>query len=460
MNIYDSDRMKDVLAPLGYGAVDEADDVDMVIVNTCHIREKAAEKLFSELGRYRQMKEARRENGQSTIIAVAGCVAQATGAEIINRAPFVDIVLGPQTYHRLPEMIARATRAGERNSPECSCENPGAGIMDIEFPEEPKFDHLPNITAKGFSAFQSVQEGCDKFCTFCVVPYTRGSEFSRSVRDVLAEAENLAAHGVREITLLGQNVNAYHGAPVTGDQEVGLGRLIRQVAEIDGIERIRYTTSHPVDMDEELISAHGDVAQLMPFLHLPVQSGSDRMLSAMNRNHSIDDFRRLHDRLMTAQPKLKLSSDFIVGFPGESDADFEATMDLAREIGFIQAYSFKYSPRPGTPGATMSNCVPDEIMSERLSRLQDLLTSNQAGFNQSCLGESFTVLLDRKGRKEGQLAGRSPFMQPVHLQASAEYFGRIVQVRITDAFANSLTGSLDGEPASHDSQVSEQRISA
>ncbi len=452
MNVYDSDRMKDVLAPLGFVASEEADDADMIIVNTCHIREKAAEKLFSELGRYRQMKELRRENGQSTVIAVAGCVAQAAGAEILKRAPFVDIVLGPQTYHRLPEMIARASRAGENSE--------SGRVLEIDFPEEPKFDHLPENTAKGHSAFLSVQEGCDKFCTFCVVPYTRGAEFSRPVKDVLAEAGLLAAHGVKEITLLGQNVNAYHGDDAAGKGETGLGGLIRRVAEIEGIERLRYTTSHPVDMDEELIAAHGEVEQLMPFLHLPVQSGSDRVLRAMNRNHGIGDFRRLHDRLMAAQPNLKLSSDFIVGFPGESDDDFEATMRLAGEIGFIQAYSFKYSPRPGTPGATMDNKVPDDVMGERLGRLQDLLTSNQTVFNQSCIGESMPVLLDRKGRKEGQFAGRSPFMQPVHLQAPEEYFGRIVNIRVTEAFSNSLAGTLDDEPAIFNESPSPQRISA
>ena len=451
MNVYDSDRMKDVLTPLGYATSESADDADMIIVNTCHIREKAAEKLFSELGRYRLLKEARRDQGLSTVIAVAGCVAQAAGAEILNRAPFVDIVLGPQTYHRLPEMIARASRAGQGDK---------KGVMDIEFPEEPKFDHLPQISAKGYAAFLSVQEGCDKFCTFCVVPYTRGAEFSRPAKDVIAEASHLAANGVREITLLGQNVNAYHGAPLAGEREIGLGQLIRHLAEIDGIDRIRYTTSHPVDMDDELISAHGEVEKLMPFLHLPVQSGSDRIFRAMNRNHGVDDFRRIYDKLMTAQPKLKLSSDFIVGFPGENEDDFEATMKLAREIGFIQAYSFKYSPRPGTPGAAMDNPIPDDIMSQRLGRLQDLLTSNQTGFNKSCKGETMAVLLDRRGRKPGQFAGRSPFMQPVHLQAPEDYFGRIVRVDITDAFANSLTGNLVEDAAVSGPQKSQRRISA
>tara|TARA_B100000315_G_scaffold229013_1_gene238284 strand:+ start:1504 stop:2871 length:1368 start_codon:yes stop_codon:yes gene_type:complete len=455
MNVYDSDRMADVLAPIGYVATDGPDDADMVIINTCHIREKAAEKLFSELGRLRNIKEHRLEHGKATVIAVAGCVAQAEGAEIIKRAPYVDIVLGPQTYHRLPEMVARVSRAGKGRQK-------NKGILDIEFPDEPKFDHLPEVTAKGFSAFLSVQEGCDKFCTFCVVPYTRGAEFSRPFEDVIAEARAVAAGGVKEITLLGQNVNAYHGETVKGEtgSEAGLGRLIRQLAEIDGIQRLRYTTSHPADMTEDLITAHGDVAELMPFLHLPIQSGSDRILSRMNRHHRIDDYRRVVDKLLMARPDLKLSSDFIVGFPGESDKDFEATMDLAREFQFIQAYSFKYSPRPGTPGALMQDQIPEALQSERLAALQALLEQNQITFNQQCVDSVVPVLFDRHGRKDGQLVGRTPYMQPVHVQAPPNLFGQIAAAKLTAAHANSLGGELAGS-VNHPMPTSEiERVSA
>ncbi len=438
MNVYDSDRMADVLAPLGYATTDQADEADMVLVNTCHIREKAAEKLFSELGRYRLHKEARASEGRETLIAVAGCVAQAEGAEIIRRAPFVDIVLGPQTYHRLPEIIAQATRARDGKE---GREN--RGVLDIEFPEEPKFDHLPPVRAEGYSAFLSVQEGCDKFCTFCVVPYTRGAEFSRPVDAVLAEARQLAAAGVREITLLGQNVNAYHGAEARGgDAEVGLGGLVRRVAEIDGLDLIRYTTSHPIDMDDDLIAVHGEVDKLVPFLHLPVQSGSDRILARMNRRHSSETYLEIVEKLLAAQPRLKLSSDFIVGFPGESNADFEQTLDLVRRVGFIQAFSFKYSPRPGTPGASMDNQVPEEVKSERLARLQALLEEQQRDFNLSSVGETMSVLLDRRGRKPGQLAGRSPYMQAVHVSAPDHLLGQLTALTLTEAHTNSLAAVL------------------
>ena len=335
MNVYDSARMADVLAPLGYGMVEVPDDADMVILNTCHIREKAAEKVFSELGRLRARKQMRELDGKPTVIAVAGCVAQAEGAEIIRRAPWVDMVFGPQTYHRLPEMVARATRAS------------GKAVLDTDFPVEAKFDHLPHTGhEQAPSTFLTVQEGCDKFCTFCVVPYTRGAEFSRPVSDVCAEARRMVAAGAREITVLGQNVNAYHGALENG-RTAGLGRLIRELAEIDGLARIRYTTSHPRDMDDELIAAHGEVDALMPYIHLPVQSGSDRILAAMNRGHTTDDYRRIIESLRAARPDIAISSDFIVGFPGESARDFEDTMTLVRSVGYAQAYSFKYSARPG-----------------------------------------------------------------------------------------------------------------
>jgi tRNA-2-methylthio-N6-dimethylallyladenosine synthase len=420
MNVYDSARMADVLAPLGYGPADEAQDADMVILNTCHIREKAAEKVFSELGRLKKLQAAKALAGGRMILAVAGCVAQAEGEEILRRAPFVDIVLGPQTYHRLPEMVAQAARAG-------------GAVLDTEFPLEPKFDFLPEAKAEGTSAFVSVQEGCDKFCTFCVVPYTRGAEYSRPAAAILAEAKTLAAQGVCEMTLLGQNVNGWHG-----EEGWGLGRLIRALAEIPGIERIRYTTSHPRDMQDDLIAVHRDLPQLMPFLHLPVQSGSNQILQAMNRGHDRDQYLRLVDRLKTAQPDLALSSDFIVGFPGETDADFADTMDLVRRVGFVQTYSFKYSPRPGTPAALMPNQVQESVKDARLAELQSLLHDQTNAFNAACIGREMRVLLDRPGRHAGQLVGRSPYMQPVHVKAAAHLIGQVVPLRITKLHPNSL----------------------
>ena len=431
MNVYDSARMADVLAPLGYEPADDAAGADMVILNTCHIREKAAEKVFSELGRLREAKEENRRDGRPMIIAVAGCVAQAEGAEIRARAPFVDIVLGPQTYHRLPEMVARASRAG-------------GVVLDTDFPADSKFDSLPPTNrVEHHAAFLTVQEGCDKFCTFCVVPYTRGAEFSRPAAEVLAEARHLAALGAREITLLGQNVNNYHGAGPSGG-DWSLGRLIRAIADIDGVDRIRYTTSYPADVDEDLIAAHRDVAQLMPFLHLPVQSGSDRVLAAMNRRHTSDDYRRLVDRLRAARPDLALSTDLIVGFPGETEADVAATLALVDEIGFIQSYSFKYSPRPGTPAAQMAGQLADEVKIDRLARLQARLAASQQAFNQSCVGRLLPVLFDRRGRRPGQLLGRSPYMQPVHATVPETMLGSIAELRIEAAHANSMTGVLDG----------------
>ncbi|MBF0393590.1 MAG: tRNA (N6-isopentenyl adenosine(37)-C2)-methylthiotransferase MiaB [Alphaproteobacteria bacterium] len=425
MNVYDSARMADVLAPLGYAPADRAEGADMVILNTCHIREKASEKVFSELGRMRLLKEQR-----PMILAVAGCVAQAEGEEILARAPFVDIVLGPQTYHRLPEMVARASRAG-------------GAVLDIEFPAEPKFDHLPDPVAAGSAAFLSVQEGCDRFCTFCVVPYTRGAEYSRPAARLLDEARRLVAGGVREITLLGQNVNAWHGeAPDGGAWR--LGRLIRALAEIDGLSRIRYTTSHPRDMDDDLIAAHGEVPALMPFLHLPVQSGSDRILDAMNRQHGRSDYLKLVERLRRARPDLALSSDFIVGFPGENDGDFEDTMALIREIGFSQAYSFKYSARPGTPAALIETQVPEAVKDERLAAAQGLIAEQALAFNRGSAGRVMSVLLDRRGKRRGQLLGRSPWMQPVHVDAPDSLLGAIVDLRIVAGYANSLAGERAG----------------
>lgn len=471
MNVYDSVRMADVLAPLGYGRTDTPETADLVILNTCHIREKASEKLYSDLGRLRVLRDRRRNEGKSgdgvdsadgadpaddMIIAVAGCVAQAEGAEIMRRAPQVDIVFGPQAYHRLPEMIARANRAVARRRPRGAKSGHGVGILETDFPAESKFDNLPKIpSSQGPSAFLTVQEGCDKFCAFCVVPYTRGAEYSRPVSQILQEARGLVAAGAREITLLGQNVNAYHGEALRGG-EWGLGRLVRELAEIDGLERIRYTTSHPRDVDDDLIAAHRDVAKLMPYLHLPVQSGSDRVLAAMNRQHVAEDYLAIVDRLRAARPDLAFSSDFIVGHPGETEQDFEATMRLIRDVGFVQAYSFKYSPRPGTPAAAIPDQVPADVKDRRLAELQALLSEQQQAFNKRFAGGVLPVLFDRRGRGESQLAGRSPYMQAVHVDLEPadlsepgngvdRLFGSVVSVRIREAHTNSLAGVLDNE---------------
>ncbi len=441
MNVYDSLRMADVLAPLGYTPVAEPDGADMVILNTCHIRDKAAEKVFSELGRLRRLKDARAALGQRMVLAVAGCVAQAEGAEILARAPYVDIVLGPQTYHRLPEMVARAARAG-------------GAIIETDFPPEDKFDHLPDQTApQGVTAFLTIQEGCDKFCSFCVVPYTRGAEQSRPAAAILAEARRLVAQGTREITLLGQNVNAWHGEAPDG-KTWGLGRLLRALAEMPGLLRLRYATSHPRDMDDDLIHAHRDVPALMPFLHLPIQSGSDRILGAMNRKHSAADYLTLVERLRAARPDLALSSDFIVGHPGETEADFDATLALVRAVGFAQAYSFKYSPRPGTPAAGAPSQVPEADKDRRLQALQALLREQQARFNSACVGLALPVLFTGLGRHPGQIAGRSPFLQPVHVSADAALVGQQQLVTISAALPNSLAGVID--PAS----TQRERLSA
>ena len=427
MNVYDSARMADVLAPLGYAPAETPEAADMVILNTCHIREKASEKTFSELGRLNLIKQDKRASGRDLTLAVAGCVAQAEGGEILRRAPYVDIVVGPQSYHQLPELVARAARAGGQ-------------VLATDFPAEPKFDHLPDDSApQGPQAFLSVQEGCDKFCTFCVVPYTRGSEYSRSVTAIAQEAKRLASQGAVEITLLGQNVNAFHGEGPDG-RSWGLGRLIRHLAEIDGISRLRYTTSHPRDLDDELISAHRDVGVLMPFLHLPVQSGSDRILGAMNRRHTAADYLRLVERLRAARPDLALSSDFIVGFPGETGADIEATLALAESVGFAQAYSFKYSPRPGTPAALMAEQVAEDEKTRRLDRLHEVLERHQLAFNRSMVGRRLDVLAERSGRKPGQLIGRTPYLQAIHFDGPPRLIGRILPVDVTAAYGISLAG--------------------
>ncbi len=433
MNVYDSTRMADTLAPLGYAVTDRLEDADLVILNTCHIREKASEKVFSELGRLRRLKQAKAARGAPMLIGVAGCVAQAEGEEIVRRAPQVDLVFGPQTYHRLPEMVRRAL------GPEA-----GRPVLDTEFPTESKFDHLPEeASPQGAAGFLSIQEGCDKFCTFCVVPYTRGAEFSRSAAEIVAEAERMVAAGTVEITLLGQNVNAYHGEAETGAAATwGLGRLIRRLARIEGLRRLRYTTSHPADMDAELIEAHGAVAELMPYLHLPVQSGSDRILAAMNRRHGAEDYLDIVARLRRARPDLALSSDFIVGFPGETDQDFAQTLRLVTEVGFAQAYSFKYSPRPGTPAAGQPDQVPETVKDERLAMLQTLLNEQQQAFNRASVGRVVEVLFERAGRGPDQLVGRSPHMQAVHAAAPSALLGRLVPVEIEAGHANSLAGRV------------------
>ncbi len=434
MNVYDSGRMADVLAPLGYAPIDAPDDADMIILNTCHIRDKAAEKVFSELGRLRILQEARKAQGHRMIIAVAGCVAQAEGAEILARAPYVDIVLGPQTYHRLPEMVARASRAA-------------GSVIETDFPAEDKFDYLPEASApQGLTAFLTIQEGCDKFCSFCVVPYTRGAETSRSEATVLAEARRLVVQGTQEITLLGQNVNAWHGLDAAGVPST-LGKLVRELAKIPGLARIRYTTSHPRDMDDDLIAAHAEVPELMPFLHLPVQSGSDRMLAAMNRRHTVAEYIALVDRLRAVRPDMALSSDFIVGHPGETEADFEATLDLIRRVQFVSAFSFKYSPRPGTPAAGMGQQVDDETADRRLQTLQALLREQTTAFNDSTEGKTIDVLFTHVGRQPGQIGGRTPWLQPVHVLGPESLIGRIVPVLIDNARPNSLNGILIKETA-------------
>ena len=427
MNEYDSARMADVLAPHGFVATASPDEADLIILNTCHIREKAADKVYSELGRLRRIKQDR-----GALLAVAGCVAQAEGAEIRRRAPYVDLVVGPQTYHRLPDLLTRAARTGDR------------GVVDTDFPVESKFDLLPEqTTSQGVAAFLAVQEGCDKFCSFCVVPYTRGAEYSRPVADVVAEARRLAAAGARELTLVGQNVNAYHGEDETGRSRT-LAELIRRLAEIDGLRRLRYTTSHPLEMAADLIATHRDESKLMPFLHLPVQSGSDAVLTAMNRRHGVGDYRRIVDRLRAARPDLALSTDVIVGFPGETDADFRATLDLVHTVGFAQAFSFKYSARPGTPAASRPDQVPEAVKDERLAELQAVLRLQQTAFNQACVGRTLDVLFERPGRHPGQLIGRSPYLQSVHVVAPADCLGEVHAVAIADASQNSLAGRLAG----------------
>ncbi len=430
MNVYDSERMSEALLQAGYVSTDTPVTADLVILNTCHIREKAAEKVYSELGRLRKIKTERKSAGQDTIIAVAGCVAQAEGKEILKRAPMVDLVVGPQSYHRLGDLIARANQSD-------------AGIIDIDFPEEDKFKHLPArpVTARAPSAFLTIQEGCDKFCTFCVVPYTRGVEYSRPVSEILEEAERLGESGVRELTLLGQNVNAYHGNGLDGSPWP-LARLLQRLAENSSIERLRYTTSHPHDMSDDLIAIHGSEEKVMPYLHLPFQSGSDRILKAMNRKHTAAHYLDLITRIRAARTDMALSTDIIVGFPGESDADFQQTLDVVAEVEFAQAYSFKYSGRPGTPAAALEDQVPEEVKSARLQELQTLLRTQQSAFNQSCVGREFDVLFERAGRRPGQLVGRSPYLQAVHANGPESLIGAMIKVEILSAGPNSLEADI------------------
>ena len=430
MNVYDSERMTDALRPFGYVETERPEDADVIVLNTCHIREKAAEKVYSELGRMREIKQERLAAGKRTHVAVAGCVAQAEGREIQRRAPVADLVVGPQSYHRLPELLFRAMQEGR-------------SVLDTDFPAEDKFTRLPARTAaaRGSTAFLTVQEGCDKFCTFCVVPYTRGAEFSRPAGAIVEEARRLIDAGVREITLLGQNVNAYHGEGPDG-RVWSLARLIEALAAIEGLERLRYTTSHPRDMTDDLIAAHRDIGKLMPYLHLPFQAGSDRILAAMNRKHTTKDYLVLVERIRDARPDIALSTDIIVGFPTESDADFRATMDLVRQVGFAQAYSFKYSPRPGTPAAAMDEQVSDETKSSRLDELQDLLDAQQIQFNEGCVGRTMPVLFERKGRHEGQIVGRTPYLQALHAEAPEGLIGSLRQVEIVSAGPKGLGGAI------------------
>ena len=435
MNVYDASRMTDVLAPQGFVETQDVSQADLIILNTCHIREHASEKVFSELGKLRLLKQERAALGQETMIAVAGCVAQAEGRELLRRQTAIDLVVGPQSYHRLPDLVDRARQ--------------GSRVVDTDFPAEDKFDHLSaptpeKIRARGVSAFVTVQEGCDKFCTFCVVPYTRGAEVSRPVSQIIEEISRLAESGVREVSLLGQNVNAYHGEGPDGGTW-SLGRLAYRLAEIPGMARIRYMTSHPNDLDEELIAAHRDLPAMMPFLHLPVQSGSDRILAAMNRKHTAASYLKLIDRLRAARPDLALSSDFIVGFPGESEADFQATLDLISQVNFASSYFFKYSARPGTGASTMEDQVAEEVKVERLARLQKLVDDQRRAFNAATVGRTLPVLFEKAGRHPGQIGGKTPYLQAVHCDGPADLIGSLVDVTIIESGSNSLHGRLASE---------------
>lgn len=432
MNVYDSIKMGDLLRPHGFGMVDEPEGADMVILNTCHIREKATEKVYDELGRISKEKELRKKNGENMLITVAGCVAQAEGEEIVKRAPFVDIVVGPQSYHNLPNLIEEVKRQKK-------------WAMNIDFPTETKFDELPKDSgSQGPAAFLSVQEGCDKFCAFCVVPYTRGAEYSRPVAQIYREALHLASIGTKEVTLLGQNVSAYHGQGPDGDTWT-MGKLIKHIATIKGIERIRYITSHPSDMiDDELFEAHTNLEKLMPFLHVPIQSGSNNILKAMNRKHSRDEYLKMIEKFRKARPDMAFSSDFIVGFPGETDKDFEDTMAIVREVGYSQCFSFNYSPRPGTPASALETQVPEDVKNERLYLLQELIREKQMEFNRNSIGQTMPVLFTAPGKFEGQVQGKSPYLQNVFVKGEiSDLYGKICNVKINEALQTSLGGELE-----------------
>ncbi len=433
MNVYDSERIAAILQNMGFAPASSQAQADIVIFNTCHIREKAAEKVFSDLGRAELIKHERALDGKDTIIGITGCVVQAEDEQIAKRAPYVDFATGPLTYHRLPEIITKVLRKKSAGT-----------IIDTEFPAESKFDYLPQANSSSGCAFLAIQEGCNNFCTYCVVPYTRGIETSRPVEEVIKEARNLISKGALEINLLGQNVNSYHGEDA-GGKERGLAYLLNKLAELDGLKRLRYTTSYPADMDDELINCHRDIPILMPFLHLPVQAGSDKILKAMNRRHTAGDYLRIIEKLKKANPKIGMSSDFIVGFPGETDKDFQATLDIVNQVKFIQAFSFKYSRRAGTPAAVMPEQVEEKVKKERLETLQNLLFSYQSKFNDSCVGKTTSVLFESKGRHKGQLIGRTPYMQNLHVEAGKEFLNKIVDIKITGATTNSLSGILKGE---------------
>jgi tRNA-2-methylthio-N6-dimethylallyladenosine synthase len=437
MNVYDSERIAEALAADGYQETTVIEDADVVVLNTCHIREKAAEKVYSELGRIRDIKANRMAAGHDTIVTIAGCVAQAEGSEITRRQPAVDLVIGPQSTHRLAQHVKSLAAM-----PAVDMFGTPRSIVETEFPEDDKFQHLPpRKPARATAAFLTVQEGCDKFCTFCVVPYTRGTEFSRPIAQIVGEAQRMVEQGVREITLLGQNVNGFHGAGADG-RSVSLAGLIKQLAAIDGLERLRYTTSHPRDMGDDLFEIHATEAKLMPYLHLPIQSGADRILAAMNRKHTAAEYLTLVDRIRRARPDIALSTDLIVGFPGETEGEFQATLDIVRDVRFAQAYSFKYSARPGTPAAMLADPVPEEVKVERLHRLQTLLARQSTSFNESCIGKVFPVLFEKPGRRQGQLIGRSPYLQSVFAEADHSVLGRIVPVKISAALPNSLAGQI------------------
>ena len=431
MNVYDSQRIAAILESLGYQSTDRVEAADLVIFNTCHIREKAAEKVFSDLGRLNLIRETRLQEGKDTIIGLVGCVVQAEDEQIAKRAPFVDFATGPLTYHRIPEILEKIRR------------KKGQTVIDTEFPAEAKFDFLPENKHPSSCAFLAIQEGCNNFCTYCVVPYTRGAEYSRPIEDVIAEAQSLVKNGCLEINLLGQNVNSYHGED-NQCKERDLAYLLRRLSEIDGLERIRYTTSYPADMTDDLIACHRDLKKLMPYLHLPVQSGSDNILKAMNRRHNSSDYLKVIDKLKSANPEIGLSSDFIVGFPGETDTDFEATLELVKKVGYIQAFSFKYSRRAGTPAAIMPNQVIEKVKTERLEILQDLLFSQQLKFNQSCIGKTMPVLFESEGKGKNMLFGRTPYMQNLNAKLDKQYLNKIVNIEITAAGMNTLSGQLKG----------------